>query len=284
MLRTVGLEGFGQELGEALEEIDRLEEHKQRYIQTVDSYKRGDVSPEQMKSAVYDMARSIDDLQQEILDAEMIYRRAVGGFETSGSEVPDRLRGVNEEMAEGILEQGFEIVTSPSRSKYAESATENELAYQSLVDTYGIPDFIDEELTRGEQLKQIVDNARENFDRIEEEATRHQHRFLYENLGKTVSGAYLDIQDGHVEAALEQEIEGKKAEEVRRNPRDSYIGGFRSDNGIENLDEARKAVRDGVPRGKLENEGPSKEEVEKNNKRIEEKREEVRKREDRGIH
>lgn len=284
MLQTVGLEEFGWELGEVFEKVERFEEQKQEYTSMVDSYQRGEVSPEEMESAVYEMASSINDLQDEIIDVESIYSRAVGAFETSGSEVPAKPRGANEEMAEHILEEGFEIVTSPTGSNYSESATENEIAYHSFVESYGEPDFIDEEITRGEQIKQIIDKVRQEFDAIEDEASDYRAQFLHENLNTTVSGAYLDIQDGYVEAAFDQELEMEKAKKIRDNPNDVYIGGFKSEKEFEDLDEARRKVREETPRGKVENEGPSKEEIEKNNEGIKQKREEVRKREDRGIY
>lgn len=284
MVKTAGLEDFGWELGEIFKQIDQFEENKQEYVSKVDSYKKGEVSPTEMKSAVYEMAQSVHEIEEEVMDAELRYSIDVGAFETTGSEVPLNPKGMNDEMAESILEEGFEILTSHRGVNYPESATENELAYHSFVESYGNPEFTDENLSRGEQIKQIIDKMVEKMDEIEEEAADYQREFLYDNLGKTISGAYLDIQDGCTEAVLDQEVERKKAEEIRKNPRDAYIGRFESREGVEDLNEARKDVREKTPRGKLENEGPLEEEIEMNNERIERKREEVRERDDRGIY
>lgn len=284
MFRTQGLEKFGWELGELLKEVEGLEERKNNYINQVNSFRNGMASPKEMESTMYSMAESMNNLNDEIRDAQYIYTMAVNHFETSNSTNLDLDIGADEELLEKIVDNGFEVVKSPAGAKYEKSATENEIAYQSFIESYGTPEFLDDQLTKGEQIKQIIDTIEERYDEIKGEACEYRSKFLYENLDTTLPGAMLDIMDGYVEASFDQQIESKRAEQIRKNPKDSYIGGFDSNEGIESLEEARRNVREKTPRGKVANQGPSEEEIEENNERIKRKREEVRNRESRGIH
>lgn len=283
MIESVGLEDYGFELGQLYNELKELEENKEEYTDAVDAYRRGAISPDRMEKAVYEMAESVDELADEVRDAKTIINRAVGNFRTAGDQVPDNFEGGDKKLGYRLVQEGFEVLTSFPGANYESSATENELAYHSFVEAAGEPDFINDELTKGEQLEQIVSFLDQKLEHIRDEARKYEDEFLHENLGKTISGAYLDIQDGYVEASQQQEIEKRKAEEVRKNPRDIYLGGLESDEGTDSLEEAREKIREKTPRGKLPNEGPSDEEVQENNEKIDKKREEVRNREDRGI-
>lgn len=283
MIGRVGIEDYGFELGQLYSELQELEGDKENYTDVVDAYRQGQISPDRMEKAVYEMAEEFDEFADEVRDAKMVSSKAVDSFGTAGDEVPDDLEWGDEQLGERLVEEGFELLTSFPGTGYEGSATENELAYQSFIEAAEEPDFINDELTRGEQLNQIISFLDQKLEDIREEVREYGGEFLYENLGTTISGAYLDIQDGYVEASMEQEIENRKAEEIRKNPRDIYIGGFESEEGTESLEEARRQVREQVPRGKLPNEGPTEEEVQENSERIENKREQVRNREDRGI-
>jgi|APHM01.1.fsa_nt_gi hypothetical protein len=285
MRRTKGLDQYGWELGKLLEEVEELGDEKDQYVEQVDLYKKGQVSPQRLETTMYDAAERFSEVEDDVLNAGSTYSRSVNSFETNETSTHDFIENeIDEELREKLIEEGFELVESPAHSGYEASATNNELAYQSFVEAYGEPDFVDDDLSRGEQLGQIVETIHNRFDDLYDEAKTYEAEFLYENLDITLPGAMLDLDDGHAVATLQQDIEKNRAEEIRKNPRDPRHAGLEPDEGVEDLETAREKVRENTPRGKLENQGPSEDELRENNERISEKLEEVGDRNPRGIY
>jgi len=225
------------------------------------------------------MAESFDELNESIREAKKI-NRASGIVNTRDSF--DEFDDADTELAEQLTNEGFEIPISLGGSSAAEYASDFELAYQSFIETAKSPEFLDDNDTRGEQISGIISYMDEKLDEVQKDARRYEMEFLHDNL-KTISSAFLDIQDGYVRASLDQQAEKQKAEEIRANPRDIYIGGSESDEGVEDLEAKRKEIRDNIPPGKRPIEGPSEEEIEQNNQSIKESLERIKNREDRGI-
>ena len=174
------------------------------------------------------------------------------------------------------------LISLGGGSAAAEYATDLELAYQSFVEAAEAPEFLEKEDTRGEQIDEIISYIEDRLEDVEDDAGKYEAKFLHENL-QTISEAYWEIQDGYARASLNQQAERQKAEEIRVNPRDIYIGGFESDEGVEDLEAKRKEIRENIPPGKRPNAGPSDEEIEENNESIQESLERIEEREDRGI-
>lgn len=281
MRRAVGLDQLGYELGDLYEQVGDLEDHCDNYTDLVDQYLIGKISPERMENSVFDMAELANEWNEELRDLNEA-KRAFNLFRTrSGEEDYER---INQDLGEELESRGFEIPKRMAGSSYEISATENEIAYQCFIEEAGELDQINDSMSAGEKIYTIIDTIDNEVKDILEDARKYEMEFLVKNLDKTVSGAELDLKDGYVRASIDQHMETQKAEEIRANPRDIYIGGVESDEGIKDLNEAREEVREKVPKGKLPNSGPTEEEIEENNRKIIEKLEEIRNRSDRGIH
>lgn len=280
MRRAIGLDQLGHELGDLYDEVGDLQDDCDNYTDLVDQYKRGQVSPERMEDAVFDMAGLANEWNEELRDLNEV-KRALNFFRTRSEE--EDYERINQELGEELESRGFEVPKRMAGSSYEISATENEIAHQCFIEEAGELNQVDDSMSAGEKLYTIIDTIDNEVKEILEETRKYEMEFLVKNLDKTVSGAELDLKDGYVRASIDQHMENQKAEEIRANPRDIYLGGFESEEGIKDLNVARKKVREKVPRGKVPNEGPTEEEIEENNRRIQEKLEEVRNRSDRGI-
>ena len=278
-----GHEEFATALAELYQKADELEEAKTEYTSIIDGYTEGAVTPTEAKDAVYELAQEFNQMDEKLGEVRSYLRNNISAVSTEDEELTDEIFGMNKELGDELTERGFEVITRFPGSGYAESATENEIAYQTFTEEYGVPELQDD-MTRGEQLIELVGRVDRKIERIEDEVAAHRREFLFENLDTTFSGAKLDAGEGYQRASINQDLERRKAAEIRENPRDVYLGGFEPGEGTESLEEARKQVRENPPRGKAENTGPTEEDIEENNESIRESLERIEEREDRGIY
>jgi hypothetical protein len=209
---------YGRELGNLFEEVEELVDEKDQYVEQVNLFKKDQISTRRLVENMYNVAENLSEIEDDVFP-------------------------------------GVEELYSGTASSFCEaSATDNELAYQSFVEAYGEPDFVNENLSRGEQLTQIANEIRARYDNITREAEFYESDFLSENLGIEFEGVSFKITEqgftfGEVLRSIEIEHDKEQAEEIRKNPRDTRNAGLERDGGVENILEAREKVRERDPRG-----------------------------------
>ncbi len=208
-----------------------LDSQAEEYKRTVKEYQIGRVSEFEMKKRMYETGQTLNYVNDRLREIHGRIREEVNPIRTTQCAedlfVSQRLE--NKDIVEEVTDYGFEVFQRVLDIDYGASATDNELLYQVFEEQYPGDVDLDDSLTRGEQLREMMLELQDTFDYLREDLLDHKRDYLEETLGTTLSRASVDLMTEDLTGAIDEELQESKAEQIRKNPRDSHFGYFNSE-------------------------------------------------------